>query len=95
MTKTEILNFLRHHKYELQERFGIQKIALFGSYAKDSANEMSDIDIAIEVKEKDFFIRDDLREYLESHFKKPVDVGYIDSIREFYRQKIEKDMIYA
>jgi hypothetical protein len=34
--------------------------------------------MAIEAKEKDFFIRDDLREYLEKHFKKPVDVGYFD-----------------
>jgi predicted nucleotidyltransferase len=56
---------------------------------------MSDIDIAIEVKERDFFIREDLREYLEEHFKKSVDVGYIDSFREFYKQKIKKELIYA
>ena len=95
MDKTEILKFLKEHKSELQDRFGIQKIALFGSYAKDTAHEMSDIDIAIETKEKDFFIRDDLREYLEEHFKKSVDVGYFDSFREFYKQKIQKELIYA
>lgn len=95
MDKTEIIKFLKEHKSELQEKFGIQKIALFGSYAKDTAHDMSDIDIAIETKEKDFFIRDDLREYLEEHFKKSVDVGYIDSFREFYKQKIQKELIYA
>lgn len=95
MDKIEILKFLKEHKSELQDKFGIQKIALFGSYAKDTAHEMSDIDIAIETKEKDFFIRDDLREYLEEHFKKSVDVGYFDSFREFYKQKIEKELIYA
>ena len=95
MDKTEILKFLKEHKSELQDRFGIQKIALFGSYAKDTAHEMSDIDIAIETKEKDFFVRDDLREYLEEHFKKSVDVGYFDSFREFYKQKIGKELIYA
>ena len=36
---------------------------------KDSANDNSDIDVAIESKQKDFFVRDDLREYLEKHFK--------------------------
>ena len=95
MDKTEILKFLKEHKSELEDKFGIQKIALFGSYAKDTAHEMSDIDIAIETKEKDFFVRDDLREYLEEHFKKSVDVGYFDSFREFYKQKIGKELIYA
>ena len=36
-TKDEILNFLRELKPEL-ESFGIYKIGLFGSYAKDRAN---------------------------------------------------------
>lgn len=43
MTKIDILNFLTEHKKEIQERFGVEKIALFGSYAKDNANENSDI----------------------------------------------------
>lgn len=95
MTKVDILTFLKQHKKLLKEKFGIEKIALFGSYANNNANENSDIDIAIESKQKDFFIREDLREYLESHFKKPVDVGYIDSFREFYKQKISKELIYV
>ena len=36
-TKDEILNFLRELKPEL-ESFGIYKVGLFGSYAKDGAN---------------------------------------------------------
>ena len=36
-TKDEILNFLREPKPEL-EIFGIYKVGLFGSYAKDGAN---------------------------------------------------------
>jgi len=95
MDKAEIINFLKEHESELRDRFGIQKIALFGSYAKETAHDMSDIDIAIETKEKDFFIRDDVREYLEEHFRKSVDVGYLDGFREFYKQKIKKDLIYA
>ena len=36
-TKDEILNYLRELKPEL-ESFGIYKVGLFGSYAKDRAN---------------------------------------------------------
>jgi len=39
MTKSYILNHLRTHKSELREKFGIIKIGLFGSYAKDKADQ--------------------------------------------------------
>ncbi len=95
MTKIDILEFIKTHKKELMETYGLTEIGLFGSYAKDIADEDSDIDIAIRSKKKDFFIREDLREYLEKHLKKPVDVGYIDSFREYYKNKIEKEIIYV
>jgi len=95
LDKTNILNFLKSHKKELKNRFHITKIGLFGSYAKDTANENSDIDIVIQSTKKDFFLREDLREFLESHLQKKVDVGYIDSIRTYYKNRIEKDIIYV
>ncbi len=95
MTKNEILDFLREHKEELMQKYSVTKIGLFGSYAKDEAHDESDIDIAIESRKKDFFIREDLREYLEKHLKKPVDVGYLDSFRAYYKTKIEKEIIYV
>lgn len=95
MTKEDILSFLKEHKDELNEKYSITKIGLFGSYAKDEANEQSDIDLAISTTKKDFFLREDLREYLQNHFKTPVDIGYFDSFREFYKQKISKEILYA
>ena len=95
MTKAYILNFLRAHKDELHEKYGLTKIGLFGSYAKDMANEYSDIDLAIVTEKKDFFLRDDLKDFLEKKFNLPVDIGYLDSFRDFYRSKIEKEIIYA
>lgn len=79
MTKEDILDFLTLHKHELQTNFALTKIGLFGSYAKDTATENSDIDIIIESNKKDFFLRDDLKEYLEDCFKLPVDIGYFRS----------------
>ena len=46
MTKTIILEFLKSHKSELNNRFGVTKIGLFGSYARNEATDKSDIDIA-------------------------------------------------
>ncbi len=95
MTKRDILDFLKTHKTEITEKYGVLEIGLFGSYAKDMADEKSDIDIVIKSDKKDFFVREDLREYLEKVFQKPVDIGYLDSFREYYKSKIEKNIIYV
>ena len=95
MTKEEIIDFLRDNKEFLQKRYQVSKIALFGSYAKGCTTPQSDIDIAVEMQKKDFFLRDELREFLEQHLKKPVDLGYIDTFREFYKKRIENELIYV
>lgn len=95
MTKSIILDFLSEHKTQIQEKFGIQKIGLFGSYAKNEARDDSDIDIAILSDKKDFFVREDLKNYLQESLKVSVDIGYLDSFREFYRKKIEQEIIYV
>lgn len=95
MTKAYILDFLQSHKSELHSKFGLIRIGLFGSYAKDSADEHSDIDLAIETEKKDFFLREELREYLENAFHTPVDIGYADSFRDFYKRKIANEIIYV
>lgn len=53
VTKAITLDFLSEHKIQIQERFGIRKIGLFGSYAKNEARDNGDIDIAITAKKKD------------------------------------------
>ena len=95
MTKEYILNFLKTNKQLLNEKYSVTKIGLFGSYARGEENINSDIDLAIISTKKDFFLREDLREFLESKFNLKVDIGYIDSFREYYKEKIEKDLIYV
>ena len=54
VTKKIILNTLRDHKEELENRFGVMKIGIFGSYARDSADLQSDIDILVEFNSPTF-----------------------------------------
>jgi predicted nucleotidyltransferase len=49
MTKEQILDFLKQHKQEMNDRFGVTKIGLFGSYVRGEEREDSDIDVAIEL----------------------------------------------
>lgn len=45
MTKQIILNYLKDHKEEFREKYGVEKIGLFGSYAREEETSNSDIDI--------------------------------------------------
>ena len=95
MTKETILEFLSENKQLLQEDYQVTKIGLFGSYARDEATQESDIDIAIETYKKDFFIKSDLQYFLEDTFHTKIDIGYLDSMREFYRRRVEKEILYV
>ena len=57
MDKEEVINKVRQYRSLLNDYFQIENIYLFGSYAKDSFREDSDIDVAIVVNEipGDFF----------------------------------------
>ena len=54
MTKNDILEKLTQEKEYIQNTFEVDKIGLFGSYARDEATENSDIDIYVEFKNKSF-----------------------------------------
>ncbi|MCI0501890.1 MAG: nucleotidyltransferase domain-containing protein [Epsilonproteobacteria bacterium] len=95
MTKIDILDYLTSHKEEIFQKYSLTNMGLFGSYATGHAGYSSDIDILIECEKKDFFLRDDLREYLQDVFGKVVDVGYADNVRQYYKKKIDKEIIYV
>lgn len=96
MTKTIILDFLKAHKQELEDRFGIEKLALFGSYAKNEEKEDSDIDlVVIEMRKKNAFTLINAKKFLSESLKKEVDLGLLDSMRPFIRSRIQQEMIYV
>ena len=95
MTKLYILDYLTSHKEEIFQKFSLSNMGLFGSYATGHETEDSDIDILIESEKKDFFLRDDLREYLQNIFGKAVDIGYADSVRKYYKKKIDQEIVYV
>ena len=56
-TKDEIIAILRNFKEEFGERYGIEKLGLFGSVARGEQKEDSDIDICVKLQDPDYFIR--------------------------------------
>jgi len=93
--KEEILDFLRKNKSFFKKEFGIDGIKLFGSFARDEATLESDIDILIDMEDKDFDKWFDFKDLLEKEFNRKVDVLFRDSVRTFIMRFIKKEMIDA
>ena len=96
MTKIYILNFLQAHRQELFENFGVVKIGLFGSYARDEAISTSDIDIAVEIESKNSFRSFfSLLHFLEDGLQQKIDLGIEHSLKPIAKNKILKEIIYV
>lgn len=79
MNKEDILNSCTEFVNIINKKFPVEIAYLFGSMAKNTENNMSDIDIALLFKkdytaEDDVFIRGELMEIGVEFFKIPVDV---------------------
>lgn len=101
-TKDNIIEYLKDIKPELSKK-GVDKLALFGSFAKDEQNIYSDIDIAIS-KESDFLSKFSayayfdlislIKEKVSMKFHKKTDIFDLDSKGDF-KKNIEKELIYV
>ncbi len=94
LNKEIILNYLKEQKVEFTKKYKLTKIGLFGSYVKNSATKDSDIDIIIDMPSsfKNYY---ELKNSLEEHFNKKVDLGLDKNIRSFIKKRIQKDIIYV
>ncbi|MBV5277881.1 MAG: nucleotidyltransferase family protein [Campylobacteraceae bacterium] len=97
MTKAFILNFLNEHKKELNEKYGITKIGLFGSYARDEQTDESDIDLACEMTKEKKTLHTFLqfKREMEAVFGKKVDLGIESTLKPIAREYIQKEIIYV
>lgn len=96
MTDIEvILNVLRARSDELRDRFGVQRIGVFGSVARGEAAETSDLDILVVFKKPTFDCYMDLKFLLEDLFRRPVDLVTQASLKPRLREKILGEVRYA
>jgi predicted nucleotidyltransferase len=94
-SKDQILSILRTKKSDLEARYPISELGLFGSYARGDNSNSSDIDILV-----DFngpigirFIR--LAHELEDLFNQKVDLISRKGIKPRYLPFVEKNLIHV
>ena len=74
-TKQEVLDLLKKQLPYLQEKYGVQRIAIYGSFAKDNQTKKSDVDILVQLMRPLGLEFVELAYHLEKILKKKVDLA--------------------
>lgn len=94
MKRQQAIDLLTRSKPELQERYGVTRLALFGSTARDTATSSSDIDILVAFDGPATSMRYfGVQFFLEDLFGCPVDLVTEKALRPELRPYIEQERI--
>ncbi len=94
-TNIEIETKLKELKAYLQEKYYVEKIGYFGSYANNEQTKDSDIDILVSFKKPlgwEFF---DFQEFLENELELKVDLVSEKALKKHLKEIILNSVKYA
>jgi predicted nucleotidyltransferase len=96
VNKEEIISKLREHKVEIQRKYPVASLALYGSYARGDNTADSDVDVMVELNAPMGWDFIDLLEDLEKLFpRKKVDLISKGGIRPDRWKYFSNDLIYV
>jgi predicted nucleotidyltransferase len=94
LTTNEILCTLEQNAPAIR-RHGVRSLGLFGSRARGTAAEQSDLDFVVEFETKSFDGYMNLKAFLEHLFDSQVDLVLKDTIKPQLRERILSEALHA
>lgn len=96
MGKREIIDIIRRSMPEMESRYGVKRVGLFGSYVTGRQRKRSDIDILVAFsRDIDLFEFLDLRECLEDRLQTKVDLVMESALKPGIGKRILAQVEYA
>jgi predicted nucleotidyltransferase len=103
LTKDDVMRVLGKELPYLRERYGVVRLALFGSFARGTAQETSDVDLLVELEEPLGFEFMDLADHLEQVIGRKVDIATLSSWKRSFTspryrpiaEDVERTLIYV
>ena len=94
-TREDILDLLLKNKANLQTRYQVTKIALFGSFARGDHSSNSDVDILIEVPASIGLRFVTLAQELQNILQMKVDLVSTRALKKNIRDIIQNEALYV
>lgn len=92
---SDIKEILKSHKAQLSSKYGLNNIAIFGSYGRGQQTANSDVDILVDFKQPIGVEFIDLADELESLLRIKVDLVSKNGVKPDYFKLIETELNYV
>jgi len=91
----ELKEIINSHKKELEDKYYVKSIAIFGSYTRNEQTSESDVDILVEFSKPVGLLFIHLADYLEEILGVKVDLMTPEAIKPNRRKYIMEELIYV
>lgn len=96
LKRDAILDALKQYKELNSQKYGITKLGLFGSYAREEQTPSSDIDICVSIEPPSLFKLGGIHSDLKELFNKEIDlVSLTGTLKSDFINELNKDVIYV
>jgi uncharacterized protein len=103
VTREQVISTLKKELPKLKDKYGVERIVLYGSFAKGTQRRKSDIDILVDIKKSIGLEFVSLADRLEEILGRKVDLATYAHFRRSFNnprykhiaEGIEKSMIYV
>ena len=96
MRRDEALRALAGLKPQLAERYGVRRLGIFGSTARDEATGASDLDVVVEMPPLSLWTVVGIRQELEERLGVHVDlVRYRPTLGPRLKRRIDAEAVYV
>jgi predicted nucleotidyltransferase len=90
--RERVLLALRDLKQEWRDSLGIEEMGVFGSFARGSATEASDLDVYVKTKSPNPYLLVHLKEAIEGRVHRKVDIVRLrERMNPLLRRRIEQE----
>ena len=95
-TRAEILHLLSLYKPTAESKYGLTRLGIFGSVARDEQTENSDVDVCYEGKVPTLLTLDLIQTDLEQMLGSRVDLVRVrDGMNSLLLERIRKEAVYV
>lgn len=96
LERESVLSMLKVYYICNKKELGIEKIGLFGSFARGEAKPESDIDIIITLTKPNLFLYSTITRQLETVFSRHIDlISSKSHLPEAFKEQIDKEVVYV
>jgi uncharacterized protein len=94
LAQARVVELLKKHRPAINA-FGVRRLGIFGSVARNEARPRSDVDFLVEFDETTYRKYLDLKSFLEKLLKRRVDLLTLPALEKRLKENVLKDLVYV